>query len=110
MFEEDSPDGSLVRRIDLLALHQSSPYPRRVPTAIKDSKDHNHIVDDAVIHTEGEPVGELAVISENHLVNTSEVFQRVNIGIKGIKEIRSETRRLRFIKSISLLKVRFGCA
>jgi hypothetical protein len=59
----------------VLAPHQSFPYPTWVPTAIKDGKDHNHIVDDAVIHGKREPFGELAVVSENNLVNTSEVCQ-----------------------------------
>ncbi len=69
-----------------------------------------HIVDDSLIHSEREPLGELTVVSENHLMNTPEVCQGVNIRIKGIEEIGSETGRLRFIESISLLNVHFGCA
>jgi hypothetical protein len=60
---------------ELLALHQSFSYPTWVPTTIEDSKDHNYVVDNAVIHGERETFGELAVVSENYLVNPSEVCE-----------------------------------
>jgi hypothetical protein len=63
----------------MLAHHQSFSYPTWVPTAIKDGEDYNQIINDAVIHRKREPLGELAVVSENNLVNTPKVCQRVNI-------------------------------
>lgn len=57
----------------MLALHQSFPDPTWVAVAIKDSKNHNLIVNDSVIYGEWEPLGELAVASENELVNAPEV-------------------------------------
>jgi hypothetical protein len=59
----------------LLALHQPFPYPTWVTAAIKDCKNHNPIVDDVVIYGEWKPFGELAVVSEKNLVNTSEICQ-----------------------------------
>jgi hypothetical protein len=50
------------------------------------------------------------MISENNLVNTSKICQRVDIGIKRIEEIRPEAGRLRLIESVSFLKVSFRWA
>ena len=59
--------------IDLLAPHQSFPYPTRVAAAIKDSKNHSLVVNDSIIYGEWESLGELAVVSKNELVNAAEV-------------------------------------
>jgi len=63
----------VIRRSRLLALHQSFPYPTWIPAAIKDSKNHNHIIDNTVIDSEWKSSGELTVVSENYLVNSSKV-------------------------------------
>jgi hypothetical protein len=60
---------------EVLALRQSFPCPTWVPTAIKNGEDHNHIINDAVIYRKREPIGVLAVVSKNNLVNTSKVSQ-----------------------------------
>ena len=75
----DNQTGKKARRIfpvaliDLLALHQPFPYPTWIAAAIKYSKNHNLIVNDSIICGEWEPLGELAVVSKNQLVNASEV-------------------------------------
>lgn len=71
-----------VRWSGLLALHQSFSYPTRVTAAIKYCKYYDFIVDDSIIYREREPLGELAVISKNELVNAAEVRQAVDIRIK----------------------------
>lgn len=59
--------------LDLLAPHQSFPYPTRVAAAIKDSKNHSLVVNNSIIYGEWESLGELAVVSKNALVNAAEV-------------------------------------
>ena len=93
-----------------LALRQSFPYPSWIPAAIKDGEDHNRIIDDAIIYGKREAIGELAVVSEDYLMNTCEVCQRIDVRIKGIEEIRSEAGRLRLIEAISLFNILLDCA
>lgn len=48
------------------------------------------------------------MVSENDLVNAPKVCQPVNIRIKGIKEIRSKTRRLRLVESVTFFGIGFS--
>jgi hypothetical protein len=84
------------------------PCPTGIPAAIKNSKDHHRVFHDAVIDSERKPFGEQAMVAEYHLVNTPEICQRVDVGIKGIEEIRSETGRLRLVEAKSFFKVFLG--
>ena len=85
----------------LSPLHQSFPYPGGIPAAIKNGKNDNSVVDDAVVDGKWEPFRKLTMVSEHPSVNSGKERQRINVGIERIKKIRSETGTSRLIESVS---------
>ena len=68
------------------------PRPTWIPATVQDSNNQDFILKNLVINSERKPLGKESVISEDHTMDALEIYEGVDIGVKRIKKMGTETR------------------
>ena len=80
----------------------------RMPPKVKHSPYDRKVTLNRIVNGIGEPLGQHAVVSVNHLVNSGIEGERVNIREERIKEVHSDAISLKLVKRPSGMQISDG--
>lgn len=81
--------------------------PRRIAAVIQDGVDARHLPGNLVVHGEGEPFGQEAVLAEVPLVNVRVELEGINVRLQGVEEVVAQPCRLSFVEAEAVEHVPF---